>query len=344
MFSFAFDILESINNKTFLTREMYLNNNHGLNLIKKNLKNSIKFKLPDSVICNDVNGKILNDIMYTINKFNNFLKLPYDNCWFEFNGVDDNTTHRIGVYTEEAEYIIPNDKLQPFLKIIEDYKKNGESFSNSEKKYLTNLISNPIPCFKLNFFINFGYDKSPKMVHVLTAHIQKNCDVLFQQFETKLESCGIRILTCDDGTSYSIGKDLNISFIQNDLSDKALTVMKLFFLINIYPHILINLLHINSRNTQIHNFKPKCFELTNNTKLTKKDLSYFEYKILDIYRTVPSIKSVSDIKKCNDENRNIAKHTVRGHFKNIKGTLYWWSSHTRNKHSKRTISKDYIIK
>lgn len=78
---------------------------------------------------------------------------------------------------------------------------------------------------------------------------------------------------------------------------------------------------------------------------------YVDYRILDIYRRKEPIKSlddllkrVVDLAKARAESR---AHLVRGHFKTVRGDLYWWNPFMRNRHrleSHGFADKDYRLK
>lgn len=79
-------------------------------------------------------------------------------------------------------------------------------------------------------------------------------------------------------------------------------------------------------------------------------LPFFEYKVLDIFlgagvRKIPS----GDGRRLREAMSHLLSssmrlHTVRGHFKQRKTGLYWWSHFVRGRHEEGVVVKDYNVK
>lgn len=86
-------------------------------------------------------------------------------------------------------------------------------------------------------------------------------------------------------------------------------------------------------------------------KIQKSILPFYEYRILNIYRERREYKSLEVLAdqfnrtKCESINRRA--HLVRGHFKRIRGKLFWWNPFMRNAKNITTagvVEKDYHLK
>lgn len=82
-----------------------------------------------------------------------------------------------------------------------------------------------------------------------------------------------------------------------------------------------------------------------NAMVPKPLLPYYSYHVLNVDRAMREAVTLEDVDKVhrsiNQTERRM--HLVRGHFKNLRGNLHWWSPHMRNKHSEKVISKDYQL-
>jgi hypothetical protein len=107
------------------------------------------------------------------------------------------------------------------------------------------------------------------------------------------------------------------------------------------------LLFLNAKNTTIVTYQPSRKELAN---LPKNLLSNYEYKILDVFRTVKEFKSLNDVlhfaSKEESEIQLRRAHFVRGHFKRRNGKLFWWNPFMRNRKNAGEVGfvdKDYNL-
>lgn len=82
-----------------------------------------------------------------------------------------------------------------------------------------------------------------------------------------------------------------------------------------------------------------------NAMVPKTLLPYYSYHILNVDRAMREVKTLEDVEKIHRSINQVERrmHLVRGHFKNIRGNLHWWSPHMRNKHADKVISKDYQL-
>lgn len=107
------------------------------------------------------------------------------------------------------------------------------------------------------------------------------------------------------------------------------------------------LLFMNVSNSELHLYRPSRKE---KEKIPKVFHPYLEYHVLDIYRTKKVYKSLEDIEVALNPSDDIAlrrAHLVRGHFKSIRGRLFWWNPFMRNAKNIATagfVDKDYNLK
>jgi hypothetical protein len=112
------------------------------------------------------------------------------------------------------------------------------------------------------------------------------------------------------------------------------------------------LLFLNVKNTQPQRYKAKKSDFKNG-EIPRIYEPYVDYHVLDIYRKNPPIESLDDLaervigqikRPLLTESR---AHLVRGHFKTIHGSLFWWNPFMRNRHRLEThgfADKDYNLK
>lgn len=112
--------------------------------------------------------------------------------------------------------------------------------------------------------------------------------------------------------------------------------------------VLEVLLFMNVRNVE-----QVIYKLARKEKegIQKSLLPFYEYRVLDIYKTRKEYKSLAtlleDVGKSTKQATHRRTHLVRGHFKNIHGKLFWWNPFMRNKSNILThgvVEKDYRLK
>jgi carotenoid cleavage dioxygenase-like enzyme len=103
---------------------------------------------------------------------------------------------------------------------------------------------------------------------------------------------------------------------------------------------------LNCKNVARHHYVPKKSE---NADLPAVLLPKFTYHVLDVFRERKEYVSMEEIRDhlwAPRTNRQSRATLVRGHFKNIRGTLWWWNAHMRNKKNATTVGvvvKDYNL-
>jgi len=107
------------------------------------------------------------------------------------------------------------------------------------------------------------------------------------------------------------------------------------------------LVYLNTINHHVQIYKPTSKEVAH---IPKPLHPKFEYWILDIFRDKKPVTSLAELPyagaKDNEGRRQYRAHLVRGHYKTIRGKLYWWNAFTRCRKNAETagvIEKDYHI-
>jgi hypothetical protein len=115
-------------------------------------------------------------------------------------------------------------------------------------------------------------------------------------------------------------------------------------LVAIFPLIMF----ANMHNVSIHRYQMKRGEISK--AIPNPMLSKYEYRVIDLFREKTGFDSLGEIKEFfQNANRTLVDrraHIVRGHFKEIRGKLYWWNSFMRNHHNRDTlgfVDKGYDI-
>lgn len=122
--------------------------------------------------------------------------------------------------------------------------------------------------------------------------------------------------------------------------------LRMTALVNTYM-VYETLLFLNVRNTVLHKYVPTKKE---NAAVPKPLQVKYVYHILDVFRDITRYDSMDQItEQIKVSGRSVNErrmHVVRGHFKQLKSGLYWWSDHMRNRHNRETVGeveKDYRI-
>lgn len=107
------------------------------------------------------------------------------------------------------------------------------------------------------------------------------------------------------------------------------------------------MLFLNVKNVTLHHYVPSKKE---NSMIPKPLLSHYTYRILDVFREVTQYESLGQVidQLQSTSNQVVGRraHLVRGHFKQLKTGLFWWSDFTRCRHNRDkvgVVEKDYRI-
>lgn len=112
------------------------------------------------------------------------------------------------------------------------------------------------------------------------------------------------------------------------------------------------LLFLNVKNLEPQRYKISKADAKAMKAVPKVFQPYCDYRVLDIYRRNAPIKSLDDLtqrvmQQHKDINRAESRaHLVRGHFKNLNGSLFWWNPFMRNRKRLEThgfADKDYQL-
>ena len=100
--------------------------------------------------------------------------------------------------------------------------------------------------------------------------------------------------------------------------------------------------YINARNTVIIEYTPKKKELPG---IAKALYPLYKLSVVKITKERKEYKSLEEINRDinSEENKHIRKHLVRGHFKQCKSGLYWWSPFIRYRNSEGVVDKTYVV-
>lgn len=110
------------------------------------------------------------------------------------------------------------------------------------------------------------------------------------------------------------------------------------------------LMFLNVKNATPQRYKATKADMRG-SKIPKVFEPYFDYRILDIYRKNEPIKDIKDltdrvINQIKNERADSRAHLVRGHFKTINNSLFWWNPFMRNRQRLEThgfVDKDYRL-
>lgn len=109
------------------------------------------------------------------------------------------------------------------------------------------------------------------------------------------------------------------------------------------------LMFIHTKNITVHKYATRKKDFS--SPVSKQLLAKFEYRILDIFRERESINNAKEIEDFMENSFRFAEerraHMVAGHWKTIKGQIYWWSDHMRcrkNIDDVGYVAKDYRIR
>lgn len=178
----------------------------------------------------------------------------------------------------------------------------------------------------------------------------------------------VRVVNCIEGDGYCVmpmaftiwpGEALPNGLIRGERLDSPLTryiprgpnpeVADILFTCYAF-HIAEVLLFLNITNAPLKHYKLSKKEAVDIPQPLRK---HYEYHILDLYRQSDSFDKLSAVEYIagvdflQSSSRPSRAHMVRGHFKEIKGKLYWWNPFMRNRKNMDTIGvvdKDYQIK
>jgi hypothetical protein len=108
------------------------------------------------------------------------------------------------------------------------------------------------------------------------------------------------------------------------------------------------MLFANVANTRTPVYNPTKRELKAIPKVLQPR---FTYRVLDIFRDRKEYQSMEDVESLFNRSEESVQHRrahlVRGHFKTIRGKLYWWNTFMRNRknlESHGVVEKDYQLK
>lgn len=315
----------------------YINSN---NKNKKDLARIIfkspKFKLPKFQL---ENLEILRD---KLDYFRQFFKLPFDDTVFEIE-IDldrsqlENSARQLSLKLSNITVVCQNTDSYDIIKTI----NKTRSLTPIDNYKAINLFDNA-----LNFLKN---DQNKLICVVAIDSISK--EIVFNSFldltqinkegsiEITLiaESIIINQVHADSKNNNTICIDLSSNGRHKNSMDQLMIYTTMYSNM-VFGPITYNLLWINCKNNRIHDYQPTNKSFKNQPTVIK---NAFSYKILDIYNQVKDCKTEENLKKCIDLNINRVGHMVRGHFKCIKGRLFWWSPHMRNRNKTDFIQRDY---
>lgn len=111
-----------------------------------------------------------------------------------------------------------------------------------------------------------------------------------------------------------------------------------------YIFLIMNaLLYINTKNISLVPYRMSNHEASK--KIPDSYRERFVYYVLDIFHNKKEYRSLEDVETyASVELTEMRRaHMVRGHFKTIRGVLYWWNSFLRCKKGNGMIAKDYAV-
>lgn len=288
--------------------------NDGSGLIEE-LQTAIKFRIQD----NDRDRLIFCESQ--VKKFigtNMFFKLPYDHMLFEFSSLFTDSIERPHFTITVSNY----DSKDVLKKIQSEFKlSNDDELEILSSEY---LHFNVMYILKDSRLYNYSF-------------VIPKYDYLFLDREGGIV-CNRDIVLFSSSVMNSILFKGRIS------SDPALVINLLnHFSKYIYIPIAESLLQINCSNVRVHKFQVPSSALSKR-QLKPKELQFFKYHIIDLGRQYDTIRNISEAKACIGTAADRAMYSVRGHFKNIKGRLFWWSPHVRGRAVNGVVEKDYNVK